>query len=108
MDWYNSTNGNGCFEIPSYQYANVWIIWITAGVRIVYELWQIYYQRMDYFTEMTNVLEWLCYSLACVYAGSPRNPDPDSFPGQYVCGFFAVWLSWLILLLVGKKVPVHD
>ena len=65
-------------------------------------------QRLSYFADLTNLLEWVLYVTSAVFIGPFFAGQAELW--QWQCGAVAVFLAWFNLLLflqryIHKSVP---
>ena len=102
------TDTNGCFELPDSRAWLGWIIIILSSVSLFKELYQVTQERIAYFTDFTNYVEWSLYLSTLAFVC-----DADSLTAasgvrshwQWQIGSIAVLLSWLELMLFIQKLP---
>ena len=102
------TDANICFELPKSRIMLGWLVFILAVFSLVKELYQIFQERLEYFLESTNYVEWGLYLTTLIFvldANSLTAATGVKSHWQWQIGSIAILLSWLELMLFIQKLP---
>jgi len=90
-------------EKNSFNKAVPYIVIIFAVVHLAKEVYQIYTQRLRYFAEWSNFLEWTLYLTAFLFV-LPYINDDTTLRGNYELywqmGTFSIFLAYINLILI--------
>ena len=86
-------------------FASVCLI-IYSTVMILREAFQLVLFRREYLTSFTNYIEVPLFMLTIVFASVCSNECYGSHSWQWQTGVIAVFLSWIVLILSIRKLPV--
>ncbi|XP_060077074.1 transient receptor potential cation channel subfamily A member 1-like [Ylistrum balloti] len=106
----NSTNGSTTtddphtVEIHTAKQVCVYIVVVFTGLNIFKELAQMYQQRMKYFTDIGNALEWVLYVTTGVFVIPMITGTTYKF--QVEAGAIAIFLAWFNCLLFLQRFDV--
>ena len=59
--WFAQTDGTGCYDVPLYNKPFKWIILIMCFLSLTKEIFQVVYDKWDYFLDFANYVEWSLY-----------------------------------------------
>ena len=82
---------NGCYEVPKFRIAIIWIVIATAAFRMIFEVSQLVYERLEYFLDITNLLEWCLYIFSILFVIDISSFDVEVSPAsmrKVSCLFF--------------------
>ena len=71
--WISRSNENACYKIPNSRFWIIWVIIITACARMIFEISQMIHERIEYFLDFTNILEWGLYVLTILFVVDINN-----------------------------------
>ena len=71
--WISRSNPNACYKIPDSRFWIIWVIIITACARMIFEISQMIHERIEYFLDFTNILEWGLYVLTILFVVDIKN-----------------------------------
>lgn len=90
-------------EKNSFNKAVPYIVIIFAIVHLAKEVYQIYTQRLRYFTEWSNLLEWTLYVTAFLFVLPYVNDDTtlrENYEIYWQMGTFSIFLAYINLILI--------
>merc|ERR1719318_591336 len=102
------TDANNCFELPESRIALGWMIIILSTFSLCKEMYQVWQERLEYFTDPTNYVEWGLYGTTLCFVLDVNSLTADSGARehwQWQIGSLAVLLSWFELMLFIQKLP---
>ncbi|XP_033737356.1 transient receptor potential cation channel subfamily A member 1-like isoform X2 [Pecten maximus] len=106
----NSTNASTTelnshsIEIHTAKKLCVYIVVVFTGLNILKEIAQMYQQRMKYFTDLGNALEWVLYVTTAVFVIPMITGTTYKF--QVEAGAIAIFLAWFNCLLFLQRFDV--
>ena len=59
--WFAQTDGTGCYDVPLYNKPFKWIILIMCFLSLTKEIFQVIYDKWEYFLDFSNYVEWSLY-----------------------------------------------
>lgn len=71
--WIGRSNQFDCYKIPDSRVWVIWVIIVTACARMVFEISQMIHERIEYFLDFTNILEWALYVLTILFVVDINN-----------------------------------
>lgn len=92
-------------EKSSFNQAVPFIVIVFAIVHLAKEVYQIYSQRLRYFTEWTNALEWALYLTAFLFVLPYITDDTgvrNDFDIYWQMGTFSIFLGYINLILIAE------
>lgn len=73
---------NGCYEVPKFRIAIIWIVIATAAFRMIFEISQLVYDRLEYLLDITNLLEWCLYVFSILFVIDISSFDVEVSPAS--------------------------
>ena len=77
--------------MPKFRIAIIWIVIATAAFRMIFEVSQLVYERLEYFLDITNLLEWCLYIFSILFVIDISSFDVEVSPAsmrKVSCLFF--------------------
>ena len=69
-----------CYEVPRFRIPIIWIVIATAGFRVIFEISQLIYEGIEYFLDVTNLLEWCLYVFSIIFVIDINQLNIDVTP----------------------------
>ncbi|XP_069127645.1 transient receptor potential cation channel subfamily A member 1-like isoform X2 [Argopecten irradians] len=91
-------------EIHAAKKMCIYIVVVFTGINILKEMAQMYQQRMKYFTDIGNALEWVLYITTAIFVIPMVTGNTYKF--QVEAGAIAVFLAWFNCLLFLQRFDV--
>ena len=81
------------------------IIIVLAGLRLLLEASQFWYQLISYISDWVNWIEISLYILSIIFVSVFRTPCLCPHGWQWQVGVMAVLLAWIDLIVICSKFP---
>jgi len=89
----------------NFVFAAAVIIIVLAGLRLLLEASQFWYQLKSYITDWVNWIEISLYILSIIFVSVFRTPCLCPEGWQWQIGVMAVLLAWIDLIVICSKFP---
>ena len=66
--WFAQTDGTGCYDVPLYNKPFKWIILIMCLLSLTKEIFQVVYDKWEYFLDFSNYVEWSLYICTVLFS----------------------------------------
>ena len=96
--WISRSNQNACYKIPDSRFWIIWVIIITACARMIFEISQMIHERIEYFLDFTNILEWGLYVLTILFVVDIKNVSGSTTALPEVN--YILWKKSLVSVLI--------